>query len=920
MAVATEWQMPNRQGFLSWAYETYHPDKYAQKEAEKGYGLMPQQKFTKEFIHIDNPYRGLLLYHGLGVGKTCTSIAASEGFINRHKKVIVMVPASLATNYKEEIMKCGSIGNPKKKVWSLIDISKLSTVNKKIVCNKLYINQTFAKGFKYKIWIPYLNQADAKADGIEILKKDIKWDSISDDEREDATKCLENIIEQKYTIINYNGLNSKNIATFTPEFFSDSFIIIDEAHNFISRVVNNSEITKKIYKNIMMAVQVKILLLTGTPVINHPFELAISLNLVKGPILEYELSIDKGIKPETVESILKAKGVIKLIDYLDIKETGELKMTLVPDRFILNDSYKLVKNTNAKLKGNYLKLVMSALKEVGVVAKYKTNIHLALPNKKEDFENLFLDNSNPDNPITKNQDLFIRRILGTVSYFKSAGEQYFPSVSMKHIKEVFMSQYQFSKYLLERDKERKMEDVKRRMNRGKSGGLLGTNGSVYRAFSRMTCNFVFPEKIKRPFPKDLRNVSSEIDAIKEDIELETETEADVDASVRVKGAVDKTLQQRYQLATAKAMKELNKKRDEYLNIQQLEGNYSPKMAKIIESIQKSPKTLLYSQFRTIEGLGVMEIILEEAGWKRVTLPDFDPEVFDPKYDNKRFIIFDNDRDKMKMLLQLYNGNFEKLPSEIQDSITAASNSAASNSAASNSAASNSAASNSAQKKERFKNLRGDLVNLIMITQSGAEGISLKTVRKVIIMEPFWNMVRMDQVIGRAVRTYSHESLPENERHVDVEIYTSIFTEDQLRKEFTLKTLDDGLSSDSHILRIAERKDNLIQTFLNYLKVASVDCRTHAHLNKPTKQGLQCYSFPISLHDSENSMANGMFAYVPDINSDSVSNIKLQRDKKIRGKVVMYKNDKYVIIDDNRKNLYDYNAYKEAGTLELVHKI
>jgi superfamily II DNA or RNA helicase len=208
----------------------------------------------------------------------------------------------------------------------------------------------------------------------------------------------------------------------------------------------------------------------------------------------------------------------------------------------------------------------------------------------------------------------------------------------------------------------------------------------------------------------------------------------------------------------------------------------------------------------------------------------------------------------------------------------------------------------------------------MITQSGAEGISLKTVRKVIIMEPFWNMVRMDQVIGRAVRTYSHESLPESERHVDIEIYTSVFTEAQLRKEFTLKTLDDGLSSDSHILRIAERKDNLTQIFLNYLKVASVDCRTHAHLNKPTKQGLQCYSFPISLQDAEKSLENGAFAYIPDINADSVSNVKLQRHKKIQGKVVLYNDKKYVIINDNRNKLYDYNAYKEAGVLQFVLSI
>jgi len=893
MAVAAdkEWLLPNRQGFLNWAYETYHPSKFEKKEGESGYGLMPQQKFTKEFISINNPYRGLLLYHGLGVGKTCTSIAASEGFINKHKKVIVMVPASLATNYKEEIMKCGSVGNPKKKKWSLIDISGLETKIKKEICKKYYISTVFAKRYKYKIWIPYLNES-APVEGnkpkkdILILKKDISWSAMSPEEQNDAKKCLENIIEQKYTIVNYNGLNSNNVATFTPEFFSDSFIIIDEAHNFVSRVVNNSKIAKLIYKNMMIAYNIKLLLLTGTPVINHPFELAISLNLVKGPILEYQFLINKGIKKEIIEDLLTPKDLIRLIDYLDVKETGELKFTLVPDGFILNESNKLV--VNKKVKGDYLSLIIKALKDIGISTKPKMNIHLALPNKKEDFENLFLDNTNPDNPITKNSDLFMRRILGTVSYFKSAGEQYFPSVSEKHIKNIEMSDYQFSKYLLERDKERKMEDIKRRFSRGKRGGILEDKGSVYRAFSRMTCNFVFPEEIKRPFPKDLKKIPlSELDETNEAEELIEGDEGPIETE---KSAPKSDIQKRYEAAITKAMTELEENSDKYLVPEQLEGNYSPKMGKILQSIEQSPKTLLYSQFRTIEGLGVMNLILEEAGWKRVTLPDFDPEIFDPKYDNKRYIIFDNDRDKMKMLLQLYNGYYDQLPPEVQTKINA--------------------------DKDKSKNLRGELVNLIMITQSGAEGISLKTVRKVIIMEPFWNMVRIDQVIGRAVRTYSHESLPENERHVDVEIYLSIISDAQLRKEFTLKTLDDGLSSDMHIMRTAERKDNLIQTFLNYLKVASVDCRTHAHLNKPTKQGLQCYSFPVSLHESEKSLATAEFAYIPDINLDSVSNVKLQRHKKIQGKVVIYNDEKYVIMDDDRTKLYDYNAYKEAGVLQL----
>ena len=44
-----------------------------------------------------------------------------------------------------------------------------------------------------------------------------------------------------------------------------------------------------------------------------------------------------------------------------------------------------------------------------------------------------------------------------------------------------------------------------------------------------------------------------------------------------------------------------------------------------------------------------------------------------------------------------------------------------------------------------QNLHGEIARVFMITQSGAEGISLANVRQVHIMEAYWNYVRLDQV-------------------------------------------------------------------------------------------------------------------------------------------------------------------------------
>ena len=66
-----------------------------------------------------------------------------------------------------------------------------------------------------------------------------------------------------------------------------------------------------------------------------------------------------------------------------------------------------------------------------------------------------------------------------------------------------------------------------------------------------------------------------------------------------------------------------------------------------------------------------------------------------------------------------------------------------------------------------KNHNGKIVKVVLLTQVAGEGISLKNVREVHIVEPWWNMNRIDQVIGRGIRTCSHVDLPLPRRNVTV---------------------------------------------------------------------------------------------------------------------------------------------------------
>ena len=56
-------------------------------------------------------------------------------------------------------------------------------------------------------------------------------------------------------------------------------------------------------------------------------------------------------------------------------------------------------------------------------------------------------------------------------------------------------------------------------------------------------------------------------------------------------------------------------------------------------------------------------------------------------------------------------------------------------------------------KEDNKN--GEKIKIVLISRAGAEGLDLKCIRQIHIMEPWYNMNRIEQILGRGVRTCSH---------------------------------------------------------------------------------------------------------------------------------------------------------------------
>ena len=110
-----------------------------------------------------------------------------------------------------------------------------------------------------------------------------------------------------------------------------------------------------------------------------------------------------------------------------------------------------------------------------------------------------------------------------------------------------------------------------------------------------------------------------------------------------------------------------------------------------------------------------------------------------------------------------------------------------------------------------ENLNGNKIKVIIISEAGAEGIDLKFIRQVHILEPWWNLSTIEQIIGRAVRSCSHKDLELKNRNVQIYLYGTKIAD--TNKE----------AYDLYLYRNAEDKAIKIGKVTRLLKEVSVDC-------------------------------------------------------------------------------------------------
>jgi hypothetical protein len=210
-------------------------------------------------------------------------------------------------------------------------------------------------------------------------------------------------------------------------------------------------------------------------------------------------------------------------------------------------------------------------------------------------------------------------------------------------------------------------------------------------------------------------------------------------------------------------------------IQKNLDRYSCKFDKIMKSVKRSRgKIFIYSGFKNHAGLGSLVQVLEAFGYKNYA-----------KYGSgrKRYAVWSGD---------------ESI--EVKDRIREVYN--------------------------RADNLKGNKLKIILGSPSIKEGVSLKAVRYVHIIEPYWNQSRLEQVFGRASRFCSHIALDEEERNVKVYIYLAAHP-------------DEDVTVDQYIKKLSATKNGIIKKFEEAVKEAAVDCRLNRNANEIGDEIIQC---------------------------------------------------------------------------------
>jgi hypothetical protein len=974
----------HRKGYVKYINEIFY-EKI--KDLETNSSLKVYQVLVQNYLALNTPYRGLLVYHGLGTGKTATAISLAEGLSSK-MRINTLLPASLEGNFIGEIM-----GDPikGKMGWG----EEINIKNKWKFFKLSDINDEFKEKYKLdgKILRSIQNATARELDhddkknaksirGLYVPDKDGQsYEELDDLHKIFLTQEIFYLIKTKYNFIHYNPfpkVKSSSIKEFEDDSdeededlylldeeekkktltynqtmvkdlekrlkfnkktfnvdspFYGECVIVDEVHNFVREILNpSSKPSKVFYEWIVNAENVKLVFLSGTPIINKPAEIAVLYNMLKGLIKIYSFTIQTNMDIEQVTKRFNhifyenKKSDIELF-YVERKK-GKIVISFIQERTnfesVMDPSDNIVYTVQSKKEGlktfdDFITEIYKGLHELfkdediipnkasfdemspggknsilkGKPVIYDKNLKITFNRRQKLFEiledDILTDMTNNDNFMSyffegsseipeKKKILMKRMLMGLTSYYPIDRSSI---VDMPNVKD--------PEYISEELKNHRIVENMNVVPCMMSQTQFEKYLEVYSKEKSMDAFARMNNYEDTPFHYHMRTRQTcNIVYADDDFRTTKKTDENDDEIERLKTRSFQKILDDTSLGLTKDLK-----------------NLSPKMFAIMNNINKftietdqgrvpTGKILFYSDFRSDGGSEAFELMLKSNGYE--------------KFDNK-----DPQKEKGKRYTFITGAEGQQ-----ERSIN----------------------------KENFndkKNKYGDYIQIMIISSAGAEGISLTCVRQVHILEPFWNYVRIDQVLGRAIRMKSHVDLPKEDRNVEQYLYLSVlpqglnlesvyqslksdphqtwtipeFEDNEVKSELSKsenrefkEILDSiirinvdtgGESADNHLFEIMERKYKVSLEISSIIKESSLDCIQHTRDDPELND--KCIRFSDKL--------SGEIAYFPGISSKVLENIDIIQ---LKAKYLYHiKPNVYVISasNDQGNNLYIYYEYSKG---------
>ena len=659
--------------------------------------LLPQQKFLKNFISTETPYNGVLVFWSVGVGKSCGAITIAEQFKEYMKKynkrALIILKKSIRKGFEEQIhdikkekVKQDDVVQCTDETYSLTSDDKYLTFDQK----KRKIQRMVRQNYEFVGYEQFAND----------VKRHTKWNG----EINDLTPEIKKMIENKY---------------------SNRVIIIDEVHHINVKVASDVNIKKvpPILKTIIKySKNVKLVLMSATPMYDKPEEIIYLLNLL-----------------------------------------------------LLNDNRKEIKasdifTADGNLKPNGDKILSEASK--GYISYLRG-----------------------ENPITFPLRLYSQNSVVPKSIkYDIRGQILTPDEKIRYLKLNLcnMSEYQYKYYkdVLKNVDSKNINNINN--NNGENFNNkknIGLNSLIY------ISNIIFPTK------------SNKITFAKHGFST---TDDGIAAFQKITKSINSKKRIIYKYQNHSLINKGTKDETSFLNINHIE-KYSSKFYNALKNILNSKGVIfIYSRYIPA-GVLPFSLALEQNGIRRYEDSSGDKQLLEYNTNNNggggktNPICFLCGKFASDNIHNPINNNYHKWYPAQYILLTG--------------------------KKELTKieinkakniinsddNKNGEKVKIIIGNEAISEGIDFHRIRQVHILEPWYNISSLEQIIGRAIRSCSHKALEEKNRNVEIFLYSSAPPSNSSLKDKETETIDEKY------YRLSESKDIKIKNVEHILKKSAVDC-------------------------------------------------------------------------------------------------